>query len=173
MHTVHARKPKTTKRAHTVHASRKKPRPIACSGCGGTTRCQCLSPHALGRELLQATRAFLASGTDLAKRRDARAALAEIVAREDQRILEEAALRAFCRAHTAPKGYSARRDRYAVWHLFGEFTGVVPYDTGRSVERTAELFRRPVAYMKDLRDRAMRAVQDAAMASSASGRRVA
>jgi hypothetical protein len=166
MHTVHARNPKDSKRANTVRPRRKNPKPIACAGCGGTTRCWCLSQHAIGQALLEATRAFLASGSDLSKRRAARAALADAVAREDQRIREQDALRAFCRAYAAPTGYSTQRDRYAVWHMFGEFTGAVPYDAGRSVEQTAALFRRPVPYMRDLRDRAMRALRDAVAATA-------
>lgn len=153
---------RTNRSSSAIRTRRASNRPIACSGCGGNSECRCLNPHQLSRELLAATRRFLTSGTDLAKRREARAALADVVAREDQRVREEEALRAFCRAYTAPKGYSTRRDRYAVWHMFGEYTGVVPCGAARSVERTAELFRRPVAYMRALRDDAMQALTAAA-----------
>ncbi|HVV48429.1 MAG TPA: hypothetical protein VHO06_02110 [Polyangia bacterium] len=109
-------------------------------------------------ELVEATRRFLDSGSDLTKRREARREMAALVALDDQRVREEAALRAFCRAYVGSKGFSRSRDIHAIYHMFGEYTGVVSWTEGRSVERTAELFRRPVGYLSDLRDRAMRAL---------------
>lgn len=171
MHSVHGQQPKTTKRTHTVRPRRKNPKPAACSGCGETTTCRCLNPHQIGRELLEATRHFLGSGSDLARRREARLALADAVAREDQRSREQDALRAFCRSYTAPKGYSSRRDCEAILHMFGEYTGMVGWREPRSVGRTAELWHRPIGYMKELRDRALRAVQNATAAATATALR--
>jgi hypothetical protein len=157
MNTVHANATRTTSRSHAVRSRRKKSQPITCSGCGGSTSCRCLVEWRLHRQMVPALRQLLESGGDLTKRREARATLAQLVAQDEQREREEKALQAFCRAHVAPKRFSRNRDRHAIYHMLGEYTGMAPCNAGRSVERTAELFRRPVAYLKDLRERALRA----------------
>lgn len=157
MNTVHANATRTTSRRTTVRSRRKNPRPITCSGCGKTNECRCLVEWRLHRQMVPALRQLLESGSDLAKRREARSTLAQLVAQDDQREREEKALRAFFTAYEAPKRFSRSRDIHAVYHMFGEYTGVVGMFEGRSVERTAELFHRPVVYLKDLRERALRA----------------
>lgn len=173
MSTVHATATKTTLRTTTVRSSRKNRQPIRCSGCGATNECNCLKEYRLHRQMVPALRQLLESGSDLAKRREARETLALLVARDEQRLREEEALRAFCQTYVAPKRYSWNRDRWAVYHMMGEYTGIVGMFEGRSVERTAELFRRPVAYVKGLRDRALRALTAPATSTSTASRRAA
>ncbi len=171
MPNVHAKATRTEAARNTVYRRRKNPKPITCAGCDETTTCRCLSEWRIGRQLVEAARRLVGSGGDLAKRRQACRELAELVAKTEQRGREEAALRSFCDAHVAPRPYSGRRDTFALLHMFGEFTGTRGYGQSRSVERTAELFARPVAYVKALRDRALRALTEP-VANSSKGRAV-
>ncbi|MES1207232.1 MAG: hypothetical protein ABUS79_14945 [Pseudomonadota bacterium] len=169
---VHAQSSKPSTRISTVRTRRKNPRPITCSGCGVTAAdmvgigCRCLSEYRLYREAVRHLPELVKSGRGLAPapvvylaaRRRARAALEQIVALEEQRAREQAAYHAFVRnlyENPHPR-FAASRDREILEHLFGFYRRSC---SPQSLEDVAAKWSRPVAYVRDLRDRCLEALR--------------
>ncbi len=170
MSTVHANQTETTSRRTTVRSRRKTAAEISCSGCGATIQttlgCRCLRETTLYREAIEFLPSLVNSARGvgpapvvyLAARRCAREGLEQIIAREEQRKREEAAYRAFIRAHIAnphPR-FSAQRDREVLDQLFGIYR---TSHSARTLDEVAVAWHRPVAYVRDLRDRCLQALR--------------
>jgi hypothetical protein len=181
MSTVHATATLSTSRRTTVRSRRKKPEPIACSECGGTmlNRCWCLSETRLYREtvpllpdLIKSVRGVSPSQSIvyLAARRKARQALEQIVSQEEQREREQAAYRAFVQnlfENPHPR-FAASRDREILEHLLGTYRR---YHSIRTLDEVAAAWHRPVAYVRDLRDRCLEALRHWPAEKATGGRR--
>jgi len=173
MPTLLARRSVPSFSRNTVRPRRKNPPSIGCSACGDTADhllvglgCRCLDETRLYREAVRHLPGLLnrarglrpAPVVDLAGRRRAREALEAVVGCEEQRAREQAAYRAFIRnlyANPHPR-YAASRDREILDHLFGVFRRSPRI---RSLEQVAETWARPVAYVRDLRDRCIEAMR--------------
>lgn len=186
MTNVHATSKKFTSRTTTGLGSRKTGAEITCSGCGGGPAhliwCVCLMEHRLYRELAPLARQLIQSGRDISDRqpvvwlearRKARQGLERLVDQGEQREREAAAYSAFTRSMVGERGrrYSARRDRDILDHLLG----MLRSGRARTLAEVAANWGRPVAYVKDLRDRALRAMEQwpAANPAAAGARRAA
>jgi hypothetical protein len=110
----------------------------------------------------------------LAARRKARMALEQLVGQEEQRAREQAAYRAFvCDLFKNPHPrFAASRDREILEHLFGYYRRS---SSIRTLGEVAAAWHRPVAYVRDLRDRCLEALRHwpAQKRSTASRRAVA
>ncbi len=154
-----------------TNSRRMKSRPITCSGCGSSIgssiSCWCLSETRLYREAMRLLPELIKSGrgvsssqmvVNLATRREARQGLEQIVEREEQRAREQAAYRAFARdlyANPHPR-FAASRDREMLEHLFGFYRRG---NSIRTLDEVAKAWHRPVAYVRDLRDRCLEALR--------------
>ena len=168
MHTVHATTSTSTSLPNTGLASRRIT--FICHGCeeDAASGCRCLAEYSILDRFERATVGLLVKGNDPARsdharaesRRLARARLRECLELREQLARERAAFRVFVKAllHRPPSRYSARRD-IAMLRFMMEDAVYGNYCPMRSVEVAAEMFRRPVAYVRALRDRCLRAME--------------
>jgi hypothetical protein len=166
METVHANQPETTSETNTGFRSRS----IQCHGCEGNARsgCGCLTDGRIVRRMREAVNQLLVKGADPARsdharaesRRAARQRLQRLADQAEQAEREWTSFLAFCRALKKQQRarYSARRDRDLLEFMFFDHLAGNQIQV-RSVETTAELFKRPVPYVRDLRDRCLAALQ--------------
>lgn len=149
---------KVTVSKKSRHMNRPRP-PIECAGCGHSVlarRCTCIAEWSLHRQSMPLVRQLLESGSDLVKRRQARAGLQQLVVQDEQRIREEANYHAFIWSllDDTSRKLSAHRDREILDHILGIFT----QGRASSLAEIAECWHRSTDYVKDLRDRALAAM---------------
>lgn len=126
---------------------------ITCSGCGENDQCLCLREWFLYQRSTRLVAALLDSGTDLVKRREARAGLREVLAHELQRTREYAALIRFRRAIHARRAVGFQRDPQICDDLLGDGLRRL------TVAEAAARYRVSVEYVKALRDEMLRALE--------------